>query len=192
MGKSPFVITISRQLGSGGSYLGKCVAKRLGIYYLDREVVRDIAANCSYQKNELSAYDEKAARFWKRLFVPGLSYQCFASAGIIYPNASNLFEMQADIISKAADEKSAVIVGRGPLHTSGPAQAFKRFFTCRHSFPAAACCGFVRRIRTTSMKMIEKYDVEGPNTLNKSPETTGRMPLIITFASIRRGGFGKR
>ena len=33
---APFAITISRQLGSGGAYLGQRLATRLNILYLDR------------------------------------------------------------------------------------------------------------------------------------------------------------
>ena len=37
---SPFVITISRQLGSGGAYIGQQLAKKLNIFYADREIIR--------------------------------------------------------------------------------------------------------------------------------------------------------
>ena len=40
---SPFVITISRQLGSGGAYIGQKLAKNLNIFYLDREIISQAA-----------------------------------------------------------------------------------------------------------------------------------------------------
>jgi len=40
---SPYVITISRQLGSGGAYLGQRLAIRLNALYLDHEIVREAA-----------------------------------------------------------------------------------------------------------------------------------------------------
>ena len=39
----PVVITVARELGSGGSYIGKQVARRLGYAYIDREI---LAAGC--------------------------------------------------------------------------------------------------------------------------------------------------
>ena len=36
---SQIVITISRQLGSGGAYIGQQLAKKLNIFYLDREII---------------------------------------------------------------------------------------------------------------------------------------------------------
>jgi len=39
----PFVITISRQLGSGGSYIGQQLAQKLNIFYADREIIREAA-----------------------------------------------------------------------------------------------------------------------------------------------------
>lgn len=41
--QTPFVITISRQLGSGGAYLGQRIAARLHIHYADREIIRKAA-----------------------------------------------------------------------------------------------------------------------------------------------------
>jgi len=40
---SPFVITISRQLGSGGAYLGQRLAFRLNALYLDHQIVFEAA-----------------------------------------------------------------------------------------------------------------------------------------------------
>ncbi len=42
------VITISRQLGSRGSYMGTEVAQRLGYRYLDREILHRAAADAGY------------------------------------------------------------------------------------------------------------------------------------------------
>ena len=36
---SPFVITVGRQLGSGGRQIGKRLAERFGIAYYDKEIL---------------------------------------------------------------------------------------------------------------------------------------------------------
>ena len=33
------IITISREFGAGGGQIGKAVAKRLGYYYLDKDMI---------------------------------------------------------------------------------------------------------------------------------------------------------
>lgn len=40
---TPFVITIGRQLGSGGRQIGRLIADRLQIEYFDKEIL-DLAA----------------------------------------------------------------------------------------------------------------------------------------------------
>ena len=43
MGKSFMTITISRQMGSGGSYVGYLAAKELGFKYINREILGQVA-----------------------------------------------------------------------------------------------------------------------------------------------------
>src|SRR5512138_1272167 len=43
MATSTVVLAISRQLGSGGSYIGQGVAHRLGLKYIDREILQEAA-----------------------------------------------------------------------------------------------------------------------------------------------------
>ena len=39
------IITISREFGSGGRFIGEEVAKKLGIAYYDKNIINDIAEN---------------------------------------------------------------------------------------------------------------------------------------------------
>jgi 2-phosphoglycerate kinase len=41
------IITISRQLGCGGAYIGQEIAKQLGIMYADREIINKAAEKLS-------------------------------------------------------------------------------------------------------------------------------------------------
>ena len=56
---APYVITISRQLGSGGAYLGQRLALRLNALYLDHEIVRQAAQELRISEEYLKARDEK-------------------------------------------------------------------------------------------------------------------------------------
>ena len=44
MEKRGMAITVSRQMGSGGTYVGYEVAKALGFSYVDREILRRAAS----------------------------------------------------------------------------------------------------------------------------------------------------
>jgi cytidylate kinase len=55
----PYVITISRQLGSGGAFLGQRLAFRLNALYLDHEIVRQAAQELKIPEENLVVRDEK-------------------------------------------------------------------------------------------------------------------------------------
>ena len=47
------IITISREFGSGGRFIGEEVAKQLGIKYYDKDIIVQIAEQSGFQRNIL-------------------------------------------------------------------------------------------------------------------------------------------
>jgi len=162
MKNAPYVITISRQLGSGGSYIGQCIAKRMGIHYLDREILSEAAQRLQVSEYDLDEYDEKAASFWQILFstefVDTVTYH---PPKLFVPSVSNVFETQTEIINKVADERSAVIIGRGgnyilrnrPRHLS-------IFIHAGIPFRQERIAALYKVPEKQALKMIEQYDNE--------------------------------
>jgi CMP/dCMP kinase len=111
--ESPFTITISRQLGSGGAYIGQRLATRLNISYLDREILNRAAKELRMSETELDSRDERVTPRW-RSWVETLAhaYPEYAPPTIDVPIDQKLYETQSNIIKRMADENSAVIVGR--------------------------------------------------------------------------------
>jgi cytidylate kinase len=60
------VITVSRQLGSQGSYIATKVAEKLGLRYIDREILHRAAEKAGYPDEKMVALLEREER------VPGL------------------------------------------------------------------------------------------------------------------------
>lgn len=68
------IITIGRELGSGGRTIGKQVASRLGIPYYDRELVDEaVGPRRPFLWNEPGRCKKKNRPFRQR---PGASLQC--------------------------------------------------------------------------------------------------------------------
>jgi cytidylate kinase len=88
------LIVISREMGSGGSLLGRAVAERLGYRFGDREVILEAAKSYRVPEESLSQLEEGKPRFWERL-----------------DRERFLAYMQAVIYTFAADD-DAVIAGR--------------------------------------------------------------------------------
>ena len=99
------IITISRQFGAGGSTIGREVAKRLGYYYCDKDmIVRAALESGSLTPQEVSRYDEKVPRE----FGFGQSLFDFYNK----PLDERLFNAQRDAVRKVAEKGNCVIVGR--------------------------------------------------------------------------------
>ncbi len=113
------IITISRQIGSGGAFLGRQVAKRLGLRYLDREILRRAARELRVEEESLAQREERMSSFWEnfsRSLTLGIPEAGYVPPPISMVNDEALFAVEADVIRKAAEEGGAVIVGRGGFH----------------------------------------------------------------------------
>ena len=59
MNKSNILITIDRQVGSGGKYLGKRLAEKFKFSYYDAEIVKEAAQDLQASVEEIEGSDEK-------------------------------------------------------------------------------------------------------------------------------------
>jgi cytidylate kinase len=110
---SPFVITISRQLGSGGTYVGQQLAKNLNVFYADREIIGQAAKQFSVLKEDLESRDEKILSFWQSFIQSfAIAPDVYMPPQIIAPTDRELFKVETKIIEHIAKERSAVIIGR--------------------------------------------------------------------------------
>lgn len=102
------IITISRQYGSGGRFIAKLLAEKLGIPYYDNELITMAAKESGYSE----AIFEKAEQLSTHSFLYSLSM--FGSVDGIYglPLADKVYIAQSEIIKKCADKGPCVIVGR--------------------------------------------------------------------------------
>lgn len=118
MQSSPHVITISRQLGSGGSYIGQRLAERLGMMYIDREILRQASEKLKLLEQDLENREERVASFWQYF----AQTYTLAASDIYMPPKLNilsdqlLYEVEAGIIERIAAGNDSVIVGRGGSH----------------------------------------------------------------------------
>ena len=100
------IITISRQFGSGGRFIGEEIAKKLGIAYYDKNIISRIAEQSGLSPEYIQ---EKAELSPKK----GLFAYAFSGRDITGKSVEDiLYEEQRKIILKIAEEESCVIIGR--------------------------------------------------------------------------------
>lgn len=109
--KENYVITIGRQLGSGGREIGQKLSVLLGISYYDKELIR-IASKESGLKEELfeEADEKKTYSLFGELL--GLKNPLSEDFSAYYLSNEALFKIQSDIIRELSSQKSCLFVGR--------------------------------------------------------------------------------
>jgi len=107
-------ITVSRQMGSGGSYVGQTIAKRLGLKYVDREVLHMAAQEFGRDEEAIAARSERVSSFWDRV-RDGLSFGAPDSHYNPPPLGNfasrELFEKQTQLLKRLASQEDCVVVG---------------------------------------------------------------------------------
>jgi len=108
MNKSNIVITIDRQIGSGGKDLGKRLSEKFNFSYYDAEIVREAAKNLQTDVEDIESYDEKQGSLLQ--FAALGNFEYLPSVEIITDDKAH--KAESNVIIKVAKEKSAVIIGR--------------------------------------------------------------------------------
>ena len=90
-------ITISKQMGSGGSYVGYLVAKDLGFKYIDREILRQAAERLGTNASALENHDERSCGLIDDLKISddgvlGFSVLCESLFVLVRQVCSNLMD----------------------------------------------------------------------------------------------------
>lgn len=107
------VITIARQYGSGGRTVGEMLAKRLNVHYYDKELMKLASDDSGINEALFVNADEKVKntslfRIAKNVYGGEL----IPPESDDFTSNDNLFNYQAKIIRKLAEEESCVIIGR--------------------------------------------------------------------------------
>ena len=107
------IITIGRQLGSGGRHIGKQLAEQLGLSFYDKELINIASKESGLCEDVFEQADEKKNR---SLFSNWFGLRSSLMSGDFQVNScmsdESLFQIQSDVIRKLAEQQSCVFVGR--------------------------------------------------------------------------------
>ena len=96
------IITIAREYGSGGRYIGKLVAEKLGIKLYNKEFIEELSDKTGLTDEYIEANEQKRNLLdnFNNAYYGGLN------------NSDELFIKESEFIKKIAKNNSCVIVGR--------------------------------------------------------------------------------
>lgn len=109
-----YVITIGRELGSGGKHIGEIMAKQLNIPIYDRRLLDMAAQESGFNKEIFQKADEISDKSLLASAIRSIS-SSVASMTNFYKNSmskDSLFQFQSDAIREKAKTESCIIVGR--------------------------------------------------------------------------------
>lgn len=107
------IITIGREFGSGGKYIGERLAEELNMKLYDEELIQRVSKERNIDINLLNENDEKHKKsFWYTLAMASMSMYDSVNSLTELPDDDKYFIEQSKIIEEIADEENAIIIGR--------------------------------------------------------------------------------
>ena len=94
------IITIAREYGSGGRYIGKLLAEKLGIKLYDKELIKEVSRLSGLKEEYIEENEQKRNKLDNMWYYGNLS------------NRDKLFLSESNVIKEIAKKESCIIVGR--------------------------------------------------------------------------------
>ena len=163
-----YVITINRELGSGGRTVGEMLAKKLGVTFYDKALIKTLEERYNLTPQELEKLRDHKINWWddfKRL--AGIGYGLTSSANRIAEmgnqldvlTTENVFRVEAEILQEIAEEESCVIAGRcGFFMFRNHPNHLRIFIQAPLSYRVSRLINKRNMTQEEALKLIERVD----------------------------------
>ena len=115
--KEKFVITINRELGSGGHTVGRKLAEKLNVEFCDKTLIRGLTEKFNLSVEEVEKMKGRSNTWWNELCSRLSGGQSMVPTGQIptkldVPTTEEIFKVETEILKGIAETSSCVITGR--------------------------------------------------------------------------------
>ena len=117
-----FVITINRELGSGGRTIGRKLAEKMNVPFYDKALINELKAKFKLNTEEIEKLKSTKSDWWREFINSALYlgqgmnelwyYQRMTDQDAHLVTSSDMFEMEKEILQNVASEDSCIIAGR--------------------------------------------------------------------------------
>ena len=120
-----FVITINRELGSGGRTVGEKLAEKLGVSFYDKALIKALEEKYHLTVEEIERLKGQKNNWWsefKRIVAVGSGlarapyYQTTMGEEPELLTTEEVYKAEKEILKAIAEEESCVIAGRTAFH----------------------------------------------------------------------------
>lgn len=109
-----FVVTINRELGTGGRTIGKKLAERLGVNFYDKVAISSLVEHFHLSVDEIENIKAKKSHWWDNISAFYMDRYRVDNAMILADKVTTeqMFQVESEVIRSIADNESCVIAGR--------------------------------------------------------------------------------
>lgn len=152
------IITISREFGSGGRFIGEEVAKKLGIAYYDKNIISQIAEQSGLSPEYIQESAELSPK--KGMFGKGLFSYAFSGRDLTGKSVEDfVYEAQRKVILDLAEKEPCVIIGRNAdFILRDREDVLNVFIHGNVKEKAQRICRIYHVTETEALKMMEDID----------------------------------
>ena len=121
-----FVITINRELGSGGRTIGKLLAEKLGVSFYDKALIKELEKKFNLDKEEIERLKGSKTQWWREFINAAMYmgqnmnemwyYQRMTGDEFHLTTTDDMFKVEKEVLEKLAEEESCVIAGRSGFY----------------------------------------------------------------------------
>ena len=109
-----FVITINREVGSGGRTIGRKLAEKLGVNFYDKAIVEGLTKKFNLSIERIEEIKAQKKTWWNdfnNYYSSLVNSNGDADSGLVVDDAA-IFETEKRILEEIAEQTSCVIAGR--------------------------------------------------------------------------------
>lgn len=166
------IVTISREFGSGGRFIGEQLAKRLGIQFYDKKIISEVAEKTGLAEEFIEQKGEYA--HLKNIFAYGLIGRNQNGESI----DDILYVAQREILIDAVKKGPCVIVGRNADYI------FKDYKECINVY----ICGNMKEKIARISKLYDKTEEEAKKLIH---DIDKRRSVNYKYYTERQWGLSK-
>mgnify|MGYP002515651039 FL=1 len=138
------IVTIGREYGSGGHYVGELLAKKLGVNFYDKNIISLVSKESGLSKNYIASNEES---------LNNAKYES--------NNDNLIFIAESKVIKKIAKTESCIIVGRcADYILDGNKDVLKVFLYSDEASKINRCVKYYGISKNKALNEIKKIDKE--------------------------------
>ena len=138
------IVTIGREYGSGGHYVGRLLAKKLGVNFYDKNIISLVSKESGLSKNYIASNEES---------LNNAKYEI--------NNDNLIFIAESKVIKRIAKNESCVIVGRcADYILDGNKDVLKVFLYSDEASKINRCVKYYGISKNKALNEIKKIDKE--------------------------------